>query len=144
MFASNSYPTLGWRATRRLVRALCSCVVILLIYLPTAGAQSPDRSSDELHKFNESVNELIKKVSPSVVHILVTGYGPLEEGEHGNTNTVIGRQRAIGSGFVIDASGYIVTNAHVVKRAHKVHALLPFIQAPHSLTASPSPLTPII
>jgi len=144
MFASNSYPTLGWRATRRLVRALRSCVVILLIYLPTAGAQSPDRSSDELHKFNESVNELIKKVSPSVVHILVTGYGPLEEGEHGNTNTVIGRQRAIGSGFVIDASGYIVTNAHVVKGAQKVQVVLPFMEADDSLDAALSTRTTII
>jgi len=30
-----------------------------------------------------------QKVSPTVVQILVTGYGPLEEGEHGNTNTLI-------------------------------------------------------
>jgi len=45
-----------------------------------------------------------------VVQILVTGYGPLgrSEQEHQHTD---GRQRAIGSGFVIDPSGYIVTNA---------------------------------
>ena len=38
------------------------------------------------------------------MQILVTGYGPIEAGERGNTSVVIGRQRAIGSGFVIDPS----------------------------------------
>jgi len=48
-------------------------------------------------------------VSPSVVQILVTGYGPLEEGERGNTkhgDRQAGARSA--SGFVIDPSGYIV------------------------------------
>jgi len=40
------------------------------------------------------VNALIKKVSPSVVQIVVTGYGPLEEGEHGSGKRRVGRQRA--------------------------------------------------
>lgn len=68
---------------------------------------------------------LIKKVSPSVVQILVTGFGAVEETEHGNTGLVIGRQRAIGSGFVIDANGHIMTNAHVVKGAENIHVVLP-------------------
>ena len=88
-------------------------------------AVAQDRSADTLHKLNESVDALIKKVSPSVVQILVTGYGPLESGEHGNAGVVIGRQRAIGSGFVIDPSGYIITNAHVVSGAQRVQVVLP-------------------
>ncbi|HEX9345405.1 MAG TPA: hypothetical protein VF900_05740, partial [Candidatus Acidoferrum sp.] len=77
MFASNSYPTVGRRPMLRLFSALCSSALFLLIHLPAALAQSPDHSLDELHKLNESVNALIKKVSPSVVQIVVTGYGPL-------------------------------------------------------------------
>jgi serine protease Do len=71
------------------------------------------------------VQALIKKVSPSVVQILVTGFGAVEETEHGNTGVVIGRQRAIGSGFVIDANGHIMTNAHVVKGAENIQVVLP-------------------
>src|SRR5262249_51421564 len=58
------------------------------------------------------------------VQILVTGYGPLEGSEHGNTGVVIGRQRAIGSGFVIDPTGYVITNAHVVSGAQVVQVIL--------------------
>src|SRR5713226_5188468 len=125
MFEPSSHPTIGRRPTLRLVRALFGSALFLLVHLPAAGAQSRDHSTDALRKLNESVDALIKKVSPSVVQILVTGYGPIESGERGNTATVIGRQRAIGSGFVIDPTGYNVTNAHVVAGAQRVQVVVP-------------------
>ena len=84
-----------------------------------------NRSDNTLRKLNESVDVLIKKVSPSVVQILVTGYGPVESTEHSTTALTLGRQRAIGSGFVIDSSGYIITNAHVVAGAQRVQLVVP-------------------
>src|SRR6202045_699007 len=144
MFESSSRPVISRRLAMQLVRALCGSALFLLVHLPAAHGQSPDHSSDELRKLNQSVNALIKKVSPSVVQILVTGYGPLEEGERGNTNAVIGRQRAIGSGFVIDPSGYIVTNAHVVNGAQKVQVVVPSAEADGSLDAALSTRTTII
>src|ERR1700687_4477894 len=144
MFETSDFPTTGSRPMLRLIRSLCGSALFLLIHLPAAHGQSPDHSSDELHKLNQSVNALIKKVSPSVVQILVTGYGPLEEGERGNTNAVIGRQRAIGSGFVIDPSGYIVTNAHVVNGAQRVQVVVPSAEADGSLEAALSTRTTLI
>jgi serine protease Do len=91
--------------------------------IPRASAQNHPEDNT-LHKLNESVDALIRKVSPSVVQILVAGYGPVDE-SHGNTSVVIGRQRAIGSGFVIDPAGYIITNAHVVSGAQVVQVVLP-------------------
>src|SRR5260221_8695653 len=85
---------------RTLLMALC-LPLLLTSACPQAMAQ--ERATDELHKLNESVDALIKKVSPSVVQILVTGYGPLEYTEHGNTVVVIVRQRAIVFCFVIDS-----------------------------------------
>jgi serine protease Do len=61
-----------------------------------------------------------------VVQVLVTGYGPVESG-HGNTNLVLGRQQSIGSGVIIDPDGYIVTNAHVLRGAHRVRVNIPAV-----------------
>src|SRR5262245_44584988 len=61
---------------------------------PVAAVQDP------LDQYNDSVEALVKKVWPSVVQILVTSYGPREEGGRGNTSVVLGRQSTVGSGFV--------------------------------------------
>ena len=106
--------------TLRTLLAVCAMPVFC-----AAQSSSPqNRSDDALHKLNESVDALIRKVSPSVVQILVAGYGPIEE-SHGDTSVVIGRQKAIGSGFVIDPAGYVITNAHVVSGAQVVQVVLP-------------------
>ena len=111
--------------------------------LPRA-TPAQDRADNTLRKLNESVDALIKKVSPSVVQILVTGYGPIESGERGNTAVVIGRQRAIGSGFVIDPEGYIITNAHVVTGAQRVQVVVPEGMSDGSLQAILSARTNIV
>ncbi len=120
--------------SRRLVRLWVGRALVLFVagivaslsLVPRAASQTQGKPEDNtLRKLNESVDALIRKVSPSVVQILVTGYGPLEETKSGNTGVVIGRQRAIGSGFVIDPDGYIITNAHVVSGAQVVQVVLP-------------------
>src|SRR5260370_26082061 len=125
MFESGSHTTIGGPPTLRLVRALCGSALFLLVHLPAAGAEPQDHSTDALRKLNESVDALIKKVSPSVVQILVTGYGPLEEGEKGSASSVIRRQRAIRSRFLVDPGGYIMPNAHGVDGAPRGHVVLP-------------------
>ena len=103
--------------------ALITFITILALGLRTsAWAQS---ETDPLRRWDESVDALLRRVSPSVVQITVTGYGAVSEGARGNADVVIGRQKAIGSGFVIEASGYIITNAHVVNGAQRVQVALP-------------------
>jgi serine protease Do len=110
---------------RNLPSLLATCYLAVICFVSASPVRAQDRSQDALHKLNASVDALIKKVSPSVVQILVTGYGQLESSERNNTDVVIGRQKAIGSGFVIDPSGYIITNAHVVSGAQQVQVFLP-------------------
>ena len=98
--------------------------------------KNPPPAEDPLEQFNASVEDLVKKVWPSVVQIQVSSYGPREESDRGNTNVIVGRQRSVGSGFVIDPDGYIMTNAHVVSGAQRIQVVLPPVNADGSLTTA--------
>ena len=117
---------------RRFWRTASLASLAVLFTFTTALAQSGQKPvpkapppPDPLVRMNESVDALTKKVWPSVVQILVSSYGPRNEGGPGDTNVVVGRQRSSGSGFVIDSEGYILTNAHVVSGARRVQVVVP-------------------
>src|SRR6202790_1398387 len=96
--------------------------IACLLLATFAQAQSPDtrqpvgtdqlvaaRKSNFLRELDSSLEAVVAKVSPAVVQIVVTGYGPLED--HGHTNTaVIVREHAIGSGVIVDPDENIMTN----------------------------------
>lgn len=129
---------------RRLFKIPFAIATLVTVSFSLARAQAQGRSTEELRKTDQSVGALIRKVSPSVVQILVSGYGQVEESERGNTGIVIGRQRAIGSGFIIDPSGYIITNAHVVKGAQRVQVVLSSANSDDSADAGPSSKTNLV
>jgi len=123
---------------------MIAAALVLLTGAPALAGQAQRsapaaaQSQDPLARLNEAVDALTKKVWPSVVQILVTSYGPREEGPggRGDTNVVVGRQQASGSGFVIDAEGYIITNAHVVSGAQRVQVILPADNADGTLNSA--------
>ncbi len=81
-------------------------------------------ASAALLQLNNALEGLAAKVSPAVVQILVTGYGPLHEENRSETALIV-RQHAVGSGVIVDATGYIMTNAHVVEGAQRIRVALP-------------------
>ncbi len=125
---------------RSLFRKLTILALALLSATPAAPQESP---RDILRRTDQLVDGLIRKVAPSVVQILVTSYGPVEESP-GRTGGAVGQQRAIGSGFVIDPEGYIVTNAHVVSGAQRVRVVLPPPGADGSLATALSSKVTIV
>ena len=87
----------------------------------------PDESAAAtaaLLQLNNALEGLAAKVSPAVVQILVTGYGPAHE-ENRTQTALIVRQQVVGSGVIVDPSGYIMTNAHVVEGAQSIRVALP-------------------
>ena len=111
----------------------------LLLAASTAHAQPVPRPApppDPLVRLNESIDALTRKVWPSVVQILVSSYAPRNEGRPGAVGTVVGMQQSTGSGFVIDADGYILTNAHVVTGARRIQILLPADNADGTLATA--------
>src|ERR1700688_3872764 len=110
--------------------------VACLLLATFAQAQSPDarrplapdkpvaaRSSNFLRELDNSLEAVVAKVSPAVVQIMVTGYGPLEDQGHTNTAVIV-REHAIGSGVIVDPDGYIITNAHVVEGAQRIRVVI--------------------
>ena len=96
---------------------------ILLWALALSLSAQAAPGKDMLHQLDSSMESLIQQVSPAVVQILVTGYAAVEQ--RGQTNTaLIGRQRTLGSGVIVDPEGYIITNAHVVEGAVRVRVVL--------------------
>ncbi len=130
----------------RFPRARTFLSLSMLLAALNAHAQPVPRpvQPDPLVRMNESIDALTRKVWPSVVQILVSSYGPRNEGPPGSAGVVVGRQQSTGSGFVIDAEGYILTNAHVVNGARRVQIVLPADNADGTLATALSPKAKLV
>ncbi len=91
---------------------------------PGPPEAKPAEPPGVLAQLNGALESLAARVSPAVVQILVTGYGPLREEDKSQTAFIV-RQKAVGSGVIVDANGYIMTNAHVVEGAQRIRVALP-------------------
>ena len=90
----------------------------------TAVPDSPSETPGVLLQLNGALESLAAKVSPAVVQVLVTGYGPFKEEDRSQTALIV-RQHAVGSGVIVDSHGFIMTNAHVVEGSQRIRVALP-------------------
>jgi serine protease Do len=90
---------------------------------PPAAPAKPQPPS--LRDLSASFEALASRVRPAVVQIFSTGYAPAEGGDDSSNAALLSKQTSTGSGVILTADGYIVTNNHVVENARKIEVKLP-------------------
>lgn len=96
---------------------------VLLAVLAEAGF-AQERKLEAIENLSSSLEALAQRVNRSVVKVVNSGYGISEDSDSSNAS-LLTRQRATGSGVILSADGYIVTNAHVVSGARRIRVQLP-------------------
>jgi serine protease Do len=106
-------------------------LVVLLNGLPAGAAAQVKAPAPQaqgrtpgLSDLSKSLEDLAQRVSPSVVQIFVTGYAAPDDSAGTSSGDPV-LERGSGSGVIVDADGYIVTNAHVVENATRIEVELP-------------------
>lgn len=128
-------------------RRLALLTLMLTISLPllfSAGCREKEAPVIEVVEFPKSFADLVDKVQPAVVNISTTTTlrvpgNPFQHFFGQNRNDPFGdlfedffgaipdrelKQRSLGTGFIIDKSGLIITNNHVVERADEIKVKL--------------------
>ena len=116
-------------------RALIALIVLSVSFAGCAGLGTATAESGrfwretptavtppELTRFNELLADLADRLKPALVHVRVRRGTPAAKDD---AESPVEPRRSTGSGFVIDPTGMIVTNAHVVEQAEWIQVRLP-------------------
>ena len=91
---------------------------------PKNPSPTPLPAAVSLRQLSSSLEQLTNQVRRSVVQIFSTGYAPISDDETTNTG-LLSKQHSTGSGVLLTADGYIVTNSHVVRNARRIQVRVP-------------------
>lgn len=97
-------------------------VIVLLVSVGIGLGQSSILGSSQgsLRGLSGEFQTLVEKTNPAVVEILVRSFTSEEE-----SSPLIKTARGNGSGVIVSADGFIVTNAHVVANARRIQVNVP-------------------
>jgi serine protease Do len=103
-----------------MIRLLLSAVLAATLLLPglRATAQESGPPMADLGRLSNSIEGLTRRVNPAVVEIIATGYGVVDQ--EGRRAGLLARKVSGGSGVIVDPSGYVITNAHVIEGAEDI------------------------
>ncbi|MGD8394862.1 MAG: trypsin-like peptidase domain-containing protein [Candidatus Eiseniibacteriota bacterium] len=97
---------------------------VLALALLATATPAPAQVAPSLATLSDALESMSERVGDAVVQVLVTGYDPSPL-VAGSTADLLATRHSTGSGVVLDPSGYIVTNAHVVAGARRVEVRVP-------------------
>jgi serine protease Do len=113
----------------RSILMLAACCTLLTLGASAQKARAAGSGSDQtsaanpLEQLSFSLQSVARQVEPSVVRILNFAYAIAGDSDRSG-GAVVSQQRSSGSGILISADGYIVTNAHVVQGARRLQVRL--------------------
>jgi serine protease Do len=116
-------------------RALIALVALTTSFVGCAGSttaaktpeqaalwrETPTSAPPELLRFNELLADLADRLKPALVHVRIRRGGSPAKDDGDSPGEP---RRSTGSGFVIEPTGTIVTNAHVVEQAEWIQVRL--------------------
>ena len=130
-----------WGSSRRLLFVVAVMLACAGFSELTAGERRGSNQSQQVASKPATATDLsaalettARVATPAVVEIFSASYGTA--GAAGRPD-LIRPQRASGSGVIVDAGGFIVTNAHVIAGAQHLRVELPALVPGRSILAAP-------
>jgi serine protease Do len=97
--------------------------LLMAVAAPVAGQPVPRTAAATETDLSRTLAATTRQVTPAVVEIFTTSYAA-GDGVVPRSADLVATQRGSGSGVILDPTGYIITNAHVVRGAQRVRVEL--------------------
>ena len=110
------------RRAARLAMVLAAAVGTAAPQPAQAQAARTAPALPSLNELSASFEALATRVSPSVVQVIASGL--VVDPDATTADGLVEQKRASGSGVIVDAAGFVVTNYHVVQGARRVQVVL--------------------